>query len=337
MSLAALLLGSHRVAHAQGVSLSLDWEAPPECPDSAYVRRRVDELFAGGAPPTAHLDARATAVRGADRRYHVTLRTVRSGTVGERRMEGASCRSLADALALVIALTIDPSRATGSGASSPADSTSEPASESPSSAPSAPAPAPTSAPVPASAPASAPAPAPAPVPAPAPRWQWSASAGAVADDGSLPGIALGVGLRALAMLGPAAIETYASALPGQVGTVPGSPADGGTFRLVLGGARACYAPLRGHLDLAACAGLELGWLHADGLGVHYPQGADSLWAAGSLGLRASQQIAGSLRLALDLSVGDPWRRDRFVLDGIGLVHQASPVVGRAYLGPELRF
>jgi hypothetical protein len=59
--------------------------------------------------------------------------------------------------------------------------------------------------------------------------------------------------------------------------------------------------------------------------------------AGALGLRASLEIVGPLRLALDLAMGVPVLRERFVLDQIGLVHQAFPVVGRAYLGPELRF
>jgi hypothetical protein len=71
--------------------------------------------------------------------------------------------------------------------------------------------------------------------------------------------------------------------------------------------------------------------------VVHPQSADSLWVAGALGLRASLAIAASLRLTLDLAIVVPLQRDRFTLDEIGLVHQASPVVGRAFVGPELRF
>ncbi len=339
ISVAVLVFGPQRVALAQGVPLSLDWDAPPECPDSGYVRRQVDDLFAGGSPPIVHVDARVTVVRGVDPRYSVQLRTVRNGRVGTRRMGGGSCRSLADAVAFVIALAIDPSRAAEARDSLATDSTADvptastPREASSDSAQSAPPSPPEAATEPEAASRSA-----GSRVSPVWRWRGAVSAAAVADTGSMPGIAFGFHLGAAAMVGPAELDGYATTFPRQ-NRPAGSPCygRGGTFRLVLGGLRACYSGLRGDVDLAGCAGFELGSLHADGFGVRHPQAADSLWVAGTLGVRASLRIAGSFRLAFDLAMGVPLRRDRFVLDGIGLVHQASPVVGRAFAGPELRF
>ena len=339
IALAVLVLGPHRVARAQRVPLSLDWDAPAECPDAGYVRRQVDALFAGESRPAdsrrVHVDARVTVVRDVDRRYHVALRTVRNETVGERGMEGASCRSLADAVALVIALAMNPSRATEARASTATESTSELLRASPASEPTDTSARP--APPVAGATANQAEAVPRSASRVSPRWQGAVSAGTAADAGSMPGIAYGLALRAMALVGSAGLEGYATYFPGQVGRLAASPTEGGTFRLVLGGLRACYSPRRGDLDVAGCAGFELGSLHADGFGVLHPRPADSLWVAGALGLRASLEIVAPFRLALDLTMGVPLLRDRFALDQIGVVYQPSPFVGRAFLGPELRF
>src|SRR5258708_2813475 len=95
-------------ARAEPPSFSLTWDAPPDCPDAATVRHAVERLLAGESDTSVHVDARATVARGDRGSLRVKLVTVREGRIGERTFEATSCRSLADATALIVALTIDP-------------------------------------------------------------------------------------------------------------------------------------------------------------------------------------------------------------------------------------
>ena len=106
--------------------------------------------------------------------------------------------------------------------------------------------------------------------------------------------------------------------------------------LLDGGARGCWLPLRSAFEIAACAGLELGDLHGQGLGVRSPLPADGIWFAATALGRASWRIAPSFGVFLDLGLAIPFARDQFRLDN-STIHQAGLVEGRASLGPELRF
>jgi hypothetical protein len=110
LAAAATIIGALPAALGQSRSFSIAWDAPAGCPDEAYVRASVEQLLAGGGPVPAHVDARARVERGAGEQWRVRLTTVREGATGERVVESGSCRSLADATALIVALTIDPER-----------------------------------------------------------------------------------------------------------------------------------------------------------------------------------------------------------------------------------
>jgi hypothetical protein len=253
--------------------------------------------------------------------FRVALKTVRDGTPGERNVEATSCRSLADATALILALTIDPALIAA-----------------PETPPLEARPAEPPAPI-APSPPLAPPPAP---PTPSKDHASSSVHAAVlvemgADLGTLPKAAYGFALASALLLGPARVEGYGSYWPAQPARATGSSSAGGLLRLALGGARVCYAGPRGVFELAGCAGFELGVLHGEGFGVVYSRATDSLWIAGSLGVRASFELTPRLRLAVDVGIAVPFRRDEFVLDQLGTLHQTSAVVGRALGGPEIRF
>ena len=149
-------------ALAQTGSFSLSWQAPAECPDETHVRRAVEQLLGEGPPPPAHVSAHAVVEHTSSGHWNVRLTTVRDGAPGERVVESESCQSLADATALILALTIDPERVAArapGAASAPASSTVAPAAPSASAA----APAPASA-SPTAPPAASPAPAPSAAP-----------------------------------------------------------------------------------------------------------------------------------------------------------------------------
>ncbi len=79
------------------------WSAPPECPDDAEVERRV-------ADAVERTDATSTASAEVQRvgdRYVVDLVTEIDGAAQHKHLEATDCDGLADAVAVVVALTLD--------------------------------------------------------------------------------------------------------------------------------------------------------------------------------------------------------------------------------------
>src|SRR5438132_4393226 len=84
--------------------VSLAWHAPAECPGADYVQTEVERLLGQGAPD-ASISADATASHDAG----LWSMRLRAGA-GERVFTAASCRELADATAVVLAMAVDPTR-----------------------------------------------------------------------------------------------------------------------------------------------------------------------------------------------------------------------------------
>ena len=361
--LALVLPAAAATALAQTGSFSLSWQAPPgECPDEAHVRHAVEQLLGEGPPPPASVSARAVVERTASGHWNVRLTTVRDGATGERVVESESCQSLADATALIVALTIDPARvaARAPGAAS-APASSSVASAAPSASAAAPAPASASASAPPTAPpAASPAPATTAVPAPPaapPPESASTRPGASGttlvalfaqvggDVGTLPRAAYAVGGGAALTLGSFRVEGYGIYLPQQATYATAPPNLGTNIHLLAGGLRGCFLPLRGTVEAGGCAGVELGDLRGQGFGPSVPSqylftpgNGGALWAATTLSGRASWRIARSFALVVDVGVVIPWWRPPFVFENLSTpLHEAGPVEGRAAIGPEVRF
>src|SRR5512143_3875954 len=93
------------VSAVQGVAppkLELVWSAPDECPDSAELTSRVSRLL--GDAVRSNITA-ATDVMRTDGVYRARLRVTTSAGTGERILESSQCDTLADSVALVIALS----------------------------------------------------------------------------------------------------------------------------------------------------------------------------------------------------------------------------------------
>jgi len=350
-------------ALAQTGSFSLSWQAPAECPDEAHVRRAVEQLLGEGPPPPANVSARAVVEHTASGHWNVRLTTVRDGTTGERVVESESCQSLADATALILALTIDPARVAArapGAASAPASSTV--ASAAPSASAAAPAPAsasasPTAPPAASPTPATTPAAPAVPPPEAAPTGAGAPGPTRVAlfaqvggDVGTLPRAAYAVGGGAALTLGSFRVEGYGTYLPQQAAHPAAFPNLGTNIHLLAGGLRGCFLPLRGSVEAGGCVGLELGDLRGQGFGPSVPNqyylftpgNGGGLWIATTLSGRVSWRIARSFALDLDVGLVVPLERDTFQFDnpsgGAAIpLHQAGPVEGRAAIGPEVRF
>ena len=93
-------------------------------------------------------------------------------------------------------------------------------------------------------------------------------------------------------------------------------------------------------SVVGCLGLEIGEMHGEGFGVDSPRPAGALWTAPRAALRAELALVRHVALTLDLGLAVPIDRRTFVLtltEGRSVVHQPSPVSGRAGAGVSVRF
>jgi hypothetical protein len=363
-ALCAVLAGGGLPASADEPRVSLTWNAPDVCPREATVRASLATLLAGSANA---VDARAD-VRRLGERWEVVL--VMNG--GERRLEADSCRALADATALIIAMAVDPARvaanrtAPDAGAASGAVPTeSPPAADASSDAAvsadatdaslvppptvSAPPAVSTSAPSPPAVPA-APADA-TPSATPSPR-RFSVAASATLDFGTLPAPAVGPALgfswtpsprRPFRLdLTAAYFPSSSTPIPGPVLT-PGVASRAGTasFSFFAAALRACYLARPGSFELGPCGGVELGILEGSSEGIRTPSRGAGVLFAFDAGLFAAWHFSAAWALFARGDALLETNRETFEVNADqanpGTVTTPGLVAGRAAFGLELRF
>ncbi len=340
--LVALLLAL--AAPAQG--LSLDWQAPAGCPEQATVRARVVAMLGAGATSAADLTATGR-VSATGEGWRLELSLVRAAGREQRTLVDSDCAALADAAALVIAVTIDPL----AGVVLPQER---------------------AAVVPEAVVPEVVVPE---VVVPVARdggrgaVPEDRSAGAVPKDRALPveeprgtRRRLGLGLRAGGGLGftrilPAVhgvlelglglegrrwrVELNGWFAPPVRGTASSQPAIGGSFRLGFAELRGCGVPALRRVPLAfpLCAGLQVGAMYGrgEGSGLMLRQSARSPWVATRIGGALRWRPRGTrvgLWLSLDAIVAIT--RPSFATAGKVLVHEAARFGGQATLGFEVR-
>lgn len=302
---------------ASSPNVELAWTAPPQCPDRAVVEREVRALLQGSTVTGNAVVAGASVTREREK-WHVDL-VIRTGQgSGERSFEAASCAELASAVALIVALTVDPSRRP---------------------------PEPDAAPPPV-ADASPPAPPPA---APPPTSssdgvRMAIGAEALGDVGALPSASVGGGVTLALLLGRARLEARGRLFVSQRALDPAQQTQGVDLGLLGGGARGCFAVLTGELALAPCVGSEIERIGAAGFGAGGSSvfSSDGTWASLDGGLLSTWAPFSALAFRLDAEVLVPFARPSFVVlapNGAvaGVLHRPSPLGGRLGLGVELRF
>jgi hypothetical protein len=358
-----------------GPAYSFSWSAPPECPTEIEVAAEVAQLLESGPAPSARVAARAVVRHDADGQWHVELTTLRDGEEGSRALVAPSCRSLADATALIVALTIDPARA---GRLGPANFGNPPGSSAPATPGEATAPgasATSSAPPAAITAATAAAATTRPRAAPEPAREastvrratetsnahdarsatgpneasWAVALAATGDVGRLAGPSLGGRLAGAWIAEPWRFEAYGFAwgLPTRV-TAQSSSSLGADVEMFGGGVAACIRVLRASwIEVAPCLGPELGDVHGRGFGVETPQSQDRAWVAAAASVRAAMRISGPVFIAVEIGAVVALARDAFRLDGVvsasnpfqptdETVYSPGAVQGRAALGVEVR-
>jgi hypothetical protein len=329
-------------ARAQGEqAVVLQWSAPPdECPDAAYVQAEIARLLGGGASASdSKVVAKAKVVHAKESVWRVDLSTSSTpsgggaAVAGSRSLEAESCRSLADATALILALTVNPKRVAEVAASAsapPSASTAPSASASPAASASASAPAP--------APTPAPVPVPAPVPAPAPlALGASLMIGGAIDLGSFPVAAFGLAVAIEARVDRLRVDAGVTWLPKRESTLDAHPGQGGDFDALSIAARFGWAVVD-ERSIEIAPTLALAWSHvrASGVGITQPNDTSIDLLALGPGAYVAVPIAAPIFLRLQLEALFPFHRPTFVLENIGDVHAVPVVLGRGTLAVELR-
>lgn len=328
-------------APAGAMSFELRYSAPPGCP----TREAAIELIRERAPgarfsPGARrvLEVRVTdAARG----YTGALAV---DAIAEKQLAAARCDDLVTALALVIALAIDPDaappRAAPAGsAAAPAEGTeidgaaATGAAMAPGAAMAAPAPAATPGAAMA-APAAAVAPAvTAAAPAATHPWAIDATIGGSLATGVTPDPLLAARLAARVTRSHLAAELALAAGHDSTRAAEGSAA----FTQIVARPAACRLRSARSLELGACAHAELGLVRATGDDIVNARALTRLWAA--LGAHATLRWPARSRFFAQLQLGltAPITRDRYRFMPGTVVHETAPVCGWLDLGLGVHF
>lgn len=315
----------------------LHWTAPPPCPDTAAVQQQTERLLGRPLGDPRHPPVEASVQVRRQGGWTAELRLTTAGGQQTRRLRARSCEALAEATALLLALTVDPTaNLTTPEPVEPVDPAPEPVDPPPEpvEAP----PEPVAAPAPASQP-------PAPVvlapPPPAPLRRNGVrgfvAAGVHTQWGALPGLGLGLlaagGLR-WRHARVQALASYASTIrERELAAAPEVRLRGDGWWLGLTG---CAALSRGRVELPLCGGWFAGAVRTRARGLASGDALRLPWT-GAL-VDAGLRVLLHPRVALAVQVGAqiPVLRPTFRVDGLGVVHQTSPVVAHAQLGLEIR-
>jgi hypothetical protein len=290
------LIGGSRPAGAEpGAAFRFEWNAPHECPSQPQVQAEIARLVGGEIQlHEGGLEAKTTVSHGP--LWSADLITQHAGQTGHRRIEAPSCRAAADAVALIIALLIDPDAVVANAQ--------VPAPEAPS----------------------------APDPPQVNRRELHLLIGIHAQGrvGTLPGADLGLGLGV--GLAGARWRTFLRWSYGlrrdQVASLPSGAS--GRFSIAAGSATECFNVGQGKLAFGPCAGIEAGWVSVHGFGTTAGFAKDAPWVALGGGGFLSFVMGRRLYASLEVDIVAPLYRPDYVFQDVpGVVFRAPAVGGRA--------
>lgn len=324
---------------AEGVTISV--EAPSTCPGNEAVRAMLVDLLGPSVNTGEPLFAKLT-IRSTPSGFELELETQTASGREVRRLESASCVTLAETAALLVAIVHDPSVDVSRAISErPVDQTP-----------------PELAPLVAEPPLD---PRPVVVEPPPPVLPplepisplgfvaaVGVGLGALDLPGAHPMIGATVGLR----VEDYRVEGAFEASFGARATLPSTDDKGANFAFFYGALSGCRAivPWRvawpravESVDLGACVGVEVGSMTGEGFGVESPASGTALWVAPRADARLGFSLFdGPLSLFGRVGLAVPIDPRRFVFEGqtaagtVTLVHEVAPVAFRGFIGSELQ-
>ncbi len=319
--LATFAIAAIVLAHAPTV----EWHAPPECPDAAAFTRRVSALL----PERDDLEATAFVTVAADPQggFTAEVRCVLANTATVRQVHGAACESVADAAALMLAVQID-ALAVGRTMQrhaaildAPVPPVRSPATTRASSRVSRPPPA-----------------------TPNPRVRrvrGGVRLGGGASFRQLPGVAPTIELGAALLIERARVQLDATwVLDRTVRLGPPNASAGADVMLVSAALRGGFGPAVGTVEFPILGGIEVGDMTARGVGVDNSRLRHAPWVAALVGAGVAWVPVRAFALRLDPSLAIALARPRFGIEVAGAQRPLyqPPVLGiRLAIALEVRF
>ena len=293
--LGLLLFSSfHAGAQSSGDAIDLHYEAPPDCPDQGTLLRAIHDRAPHGFLSADDRSFRVRIERG-DADYRGRLEIARSGQMlSVREIHDATCSVVTTALAVFVAIALDPTeRSEGV----------EPLSAGTASAPPPP---PPKGPPPA---------APTPAQQPAGGWYWGSGVNVGSVFHPTPAWGGRVHAELTRIAGGGALLAPELRLSwGWVGFGESPPRGGeATFRFQTARAEACTLLLHAPAVAAACAGFEAGVLSATTRDLPRAGGTKEAWYAPTVILRPGWHVTDWVSLEAELGVLFPLTRASFVL------------------------
>lgn len=296
--------------------LRLEWKVADGCPNRDTVLAAI-ESFLGTR--TAHdrspATVRVTIERLPDEHWEAKISSSGPEVFGVREFRGSSCERLVEAVALVIAIALDPF-STSESITGRESAPSKPIAEVPVKKKKQLRQKPRATPIADE------------------KLFFMTGLRAAGDLGSLPEPTMGMGLALGLYYERWLVEVEAKVWLPQValrGPIAGS---GGTIELYSGGLRGCFDALQAfgrQLSLGPCLAAEAGLSSGTGINISHPTRSIGLWGAGLAGL-FSRQTTESVALSILVEAGIPFLRPIYAIEDFDPpVFQASRVVGRVSL------
>jgi hypothetical protein len=291
----ALLGWPQPIGAEPSATFRFSWAAPEDCPSQPQVQAEIAGLVGGNIQlHEGDLEAKATVSHGP--LWAADLTTQHAGQTGRRTIEAPTCQAAADAIALILALLIDPDAVAANSR----------------------APAPAIPSVPES-------------PKPTQReLGFLVSFHAQGRIGTLPAtdLGLGVGLGFAGMRWRTDLRFSYSLRRDRVASLPSGAS--GRFNITAGSVTECLNLGRRRWRLGPCAAVEAGRVSVNGFGATAGFSRDALWLALGGGAFVSLALGQHLHAFMEVDVLAPMYRPDYVFQDVpGVVFRAPAVGGRA--------
>ncbi|MEO7111683.1 MAG: hypothetical protein ABI183_14680 [Polyangiaceae bacterium] len=311
-------------ADAATPKLTFTWSSPAQCTTENDVRMRVDRILGSRSAPQENVDARAVVTQSGDV-FRAEIQLNSAGQTSLRHVEDASCNALADAVALIVALTVNPEAAVSSAPIETKPPENKPAETKPTEEKKSPPPSPQ---------ATSEKKIEAPTGEFIRRRPSYFGADFLLDVATLK--SLGAGAEVVAGFNPrhAAFELSGTWLSTQDAHYDATQ---GASETSLGaGARACWEIFDSSLDVGPCGGAELTGIFAQGFGATQKNDASVALFRALLGARAKLRFSRfALRLSAEAAI--PFTHPSFVIDNAGKVQDVAALTLRTTFGAEIHF
>jgi len=291
VAVALLAVTERGFAENEASPLDLAWQSPPECPTGTEITEDALRLASADGRPLPRVQAKVTIERAGDSEYLLSLTTPSAASGSTQRFRAGTCRAVAQAAAITLALLLNPAGTLHS--SEPA----EPAPHLPT----------------------------APPPTRSLRLRAAVAGLVGVQFGMLPQIGPTLGAELGLLYGRASGWLGGAYGPQQQASVDGHPGVGGELSLARALFFGCWSIAARNPQLDLCTGLDLSRVSGHGMGVADERVGSIHWFSGLGGVLAQVAVHKNIALRFRAFAAVPLSHPSAFVEGAGTVYQPGPV------------